>query len=190
MSRAPSKRKALPQDVRRRILHEAGYMCGNPVCRTIVTLDIHHLVPVSDSGNNEPENLLVLCPNCHALHHRGGVPVESLRTWKMLLLALNEAFDRHSVDLLLALDITGIVYVSGEGVLECASLIAAGLVERLPVNRGPAQPLPDIVATLRRHNLPSAGVAAQSWRSPRSFEQECRRATPGGRGRGDDRSAA
>ena len=129
-------RKALPQDVRRRVLHEAGYKCGNPVCRTIVTLDIHHVVPVAEAGKNEPENLLVLCPNCHALHHRGEIPIESLRAWKMLLLAINEAFDRRSVDLLLALDATGMLFVSGEGVLECAALVAAGLVQRGSYNDG------------------------------------------------------
>ena len=129
-------RKALSQDVRRRVLHEAGYKCGNPIYRTIVTLDIHHLVPVADEGKNEPENLLVLCPNCHALHHRGEIPVESLRSWKMLLLAINEAFDRRSVDLLLALDTTGMLFVSGEGVLECAALVAAGLVQRFSHNDG------------------------------------------------------
>ena len=122
-------RKALLQAVRREVLHEAGYKCGNPVCRTIVTLDIHHLDPVAEAGNNEPENLLVLCPNCHTLHHRGVIPVESLRAWKMMLLSINEAFDRRSVDLLLALDVTGRLVVSGEGVLECAALVAAGLVQ-------------------------------------------------------------
>jgi hypothetical protein len=83
---------------------------------------------VAEEGENEPENLLALCPNCHALHHRAEIPIESVRAWKMLLLAINEAFDRRSVDLLLALDLTGMLFVSGEGVLECAALIAAGLV--------------------------------------------------------------
>ena len=129
-------RKALPQDVRHRVLHQAGYKCGNPVCRTIITLDIHHLVPVAEVGQNDPENLLALCPNCHALHHRGQIPIESLRAWKMLLLAINEAFDRRSIDLLLSLDIMGMVFVSGEGVLECAALIAGGLVQHATYNTG------------------------------------------------------
>jgi hypothetical protein len=58
----------------------------------------------------------------------------------MLLLAVNEAFDRRSVDLLLALDTTGMLFVSGEGVLECAGLIAAGLVAKLQF--GVAGPVP------------------------------------------------
>ena len=123
-------RKALPIDVRRHVLHEAGYKCSNPVCRTILTLDIHHLVPVAERGGDVRENLLALCPNCHALHHRGEIPAESVRAWKMLLLAVNEAFDRRSVDLLLMLDVVGMVFVAGEGVLECAGLIASGLVAK------------------------------------------------------------
>jgi hypothetical protein len=126
-------RKALPVHVKRLVLHEGGYKCANPVCRTVLTLDIHHLVPVAGSGEDLSYNLLALCPNCHALHHQGHIPEDSLRAWKMLLLALNEALDRRSIDLLLALDITGPTVVGGEGVLQCASLIAAGLVERIHV---------------------------------------------------------
>jgi hypothetical protein len=121
-------RKTLPLDVKRHVLHEAGYKCGNPVCRTILTLDIHHLVRVAEKGEDVPENLLALCPNCHALHHRGEIPEASIRAWKMLLLSLNEAFDRRSVDILLALDTVGVISGSGECVLECAGLIADGLV--------------------------------------------------------------
>ena len=124
----PPKRKPPPLDVKRLVLHEAGYKCSSPVCRNILTLDIHHLVPVAKKGDNSPDNLLALCPNCHALHHQGKIPEESLRAWKMLLLSLNEAFDRRSIDLLLALDRVGRLYVSGDGVLDCASLIAADLV--------------------------------------------------------------
>jgi hypothetical protein len=122
-------RSTLRVDVRHLVLHEAGYKCGNPICRTILTLDIHHLDPVSNGGGNAPENLLALCPTCHALHHSGVIPQESLRAWKMLILAVNEAFDRRSIDLLLALDSTGPVMCNGEGVLECAALISTGLAE-------------------------------------------------------------
>lgn len=123
------KRRSISVDVRRLVLHEAGYKCANPVCRTILTLDVHHLVPVAQDGGDTPENLLALCPNCHALHHKGEIPGESIRAWKMLLLALNEAYDRKSVDLLLALDKCGPVWTSGDGLVDYASLVAADLVE-------------------------------------------------------------
>ena len=122
------KRKSIPIDVKRLVLHEGGYKCANPVCRTPLTLDIHHIEYVSDGGTNDPNNLLALCPNCHTLHHSGIITSESIRSWKMLLLSLNEGFDRRSVDLLLALKELGPHYVDGGGVLQCASLIASGLV--------------------------------------------------------------
>ncbi len=50
----------------------------------------------------------------------------------MLLLSLNDGFDRQSVDLLLALKELGSYYVDGSGVLQCASLIASGLVYSKP----------------------------------------------------------
>ena len=123
------KRKAVALDIERHVLHEAGYKCGNPICHRILTLDIHHIVEVGVGGPNDPHNLLALCPNCHALHHRQGViTLESLRTWKMLLLAINEAYDRRSVDILLALDKMGELFVSGDRILMCAALIAGELV--------------------------------------------------------------
>lgn len=33
-------------------------------------LQIHHIVPISEFGNNQPENVICVCPNCHkTLHH-------------------------------------------------------------------------------------------------------------------------
>lgn len=125
----PHKRKPLPIDVKRLVLHEGGYKCGNPACRNILTLDIHHLVPVAKEGPDFPDNLLALCPNCHALHHKGEIPAESIRAWKMLLLALNEAYDKRSIDILLTLRKVGWLGVSGDGVLHSAALVAASLVE-------------------------------------------------------------
>jgi hypothetical protein len=125
---ASRTRKAVPVDIKQLILHEGGYKCANPACRQVLTLEIHHLEPVSTGGGNVAENLLALCPNCHSLHHAGQIPIVSLRAWKQLLLALNEAFDRRSVDLLLALRKLGSHYVTGDGVLQCAALVASGLV--------------------------------------------------------------
>ena len=124
-----SNRKTIQLDVKLVVLHEAGYKCGNPVCRHVLTLDIHHLTYVSKGGPDTAENLLPLCPNCHALHHRGEIPEASVRAWKMLLLALNEAFDRRSVDVLLALDRQGpIKRLTGDGVISLAPLVAGGVV--------------------------------------------------------------
>jgi hypothetical protein len=115
---------------RREVLHEAGYRCANPGCRTIITLDIHHIEYVSKGGGNGAANLLPLCPTCHALHHSGQIPLESIRAWKMLLLSLNDSFSRIAVDLLLALDHLGRkpVLITTDTILMMGSLIASGLI--------------------------------------------------------------
>jgi hypothetical protein len=112
------------------LLIEAGYKCGNPACRHVLTLEVHHIQYVSEGGSNKPENLLVLCPNCHAQHHAGYISVEAVRHWKGMLLALNNAFDRGAQDLLLYLRQTDgqEVWYSGDALLRFAGMIASGLV--------------------------------------------------------------
>ncbi len=110
---------------------EAGYMCANPACRNIIIMEIHHIVWVKEGGGDEPSNLLALCPNCHALHTKGEIPQAAIRHWKGMLVALNEAFDRRGMDLLLFLNKQWKeTYYSGDGLLQFAGLIAAGLVEQ------------------------------------------------------------
>lgn len=33
--------------------------------RTFLT--IHHMIPSADGGSDDPDNLIILCPNCHSL---------------------------------------------------------------------------------------------------------------------------
>lgn len=109
---------------------EAGYKCGNPTCRHILTLEVHHIVWLRDGGGNDTANLLALCPNCHSLHTAGHIPEEAIRHWKGMLVALNHAFGFRSLDLLLFLRTTQDrkLWYSADGVLQFAGLVAAGLV--------------------------------------------------------------
>lgn len=79
---------------------------------------------------------MALCPTGHALHHREGITIESIRTWKAILVALSQAFDVDAVDKLLFLSILEdpkMLKVSGDGVLSFAHLIGAGLAGFEPV---------------------------------------------------------
>jgi hypothetical protein len=40
-----------------------GYVLTRPITR------LHHIVPVSQGGTNDGDNLLLLCANCHAIAH-------------------------------------------------------------------------------------------------------------------------
>jgi len=122
-------RKPLSQLTKIAILTESGFRCAVPTCRTILVLDIHHIEEISEGGMDEESNLIALCPNCHALYHRQKIPRESLRVWKGILVSLNGAFDKNTIDDLIFLkELTpNTLALSGDGVLKFSKLIAAGL---------------------------------------------------------------
>ena len=129
-------RKSVPLSVKQQVLHESGYRCSNPSCRTILTLEIHHLDQVSDGGENTTDNLLTLCPNCHTLHHSGTISKESLKSWKQLQLSLNEGFNKASIDILLSMPQIKALSVTGDGFVHVAPLLTGGYL-RLTVSATP-----------------------------------------------------
>lgn len=63
------RRSVIPPSVRRRVLARDGHRCRAPGCGRRTLLEIHHRVPVSRGGSDEPSNLVTLCHGCHqALH--------------------------------------------------------------------------------------------------------------------------
>src|SRR6266849_3397548 len=133
-------RTTIPINVKREVLAKAGYRCAVPTCRTILAIDLNHIIEVQDGGPNELPNLLALCPNCHALYTRGTISRDAINVWKTILVALNHAFDKESISNLLFLKrtINNQVAVSGDGVLKFSHLIASGLAtHQLFVQNGP-----------------------------------------------------
>lgn len=56
-------RRKLPRDVARKLRQEAGFgcaSCGHPY------LEYHHIIPYSEEEHFRPEDMVALCPNCHA----------------------------------------------------------------------------------------------------------------------------
>lgn len=98
-----AKRKKVPLNAQIQVLTECGYRCAVPTCRNILALDLHHIIEVAEGGGNDPDNLIALCPTCHALFHRGEVNRESIQIWKGMLITLNRAFDQDAIDTLLFL---------------------------------------------------------------------------------------
>ena len=61
--------KSDAQKIKKTLVSEIGNceICGfdyKPI------LQIHHIVPISEYGNNQQDNIICVCPNCHkTLHH-------------------------------------------------------------------------------------------------------------------------
>ncbi len=66
----------ITQSIRRTVLERDGYSCQR--CNTDVTpndqrgpnFQLHHLIPFSAGGPDHPENLVVLCNDCHTDVHQ------------------------------------------------------------------------------------------------------------------------
>ena len=84
-----TKRQKISEDIRRKVLIEAGHRCAIPTCRQH-SIDIHHIVPYAESEDNSFNNLIALCTQCHARFHRTKeIDPKSLRTYKHNLSLLN-----------------------------------------------------------------------------------------------------
>jgi len=53
--------------LKQRILARDSFRCGN--CGSSAHLHVHHIVPLSLGGSNEPTNLRTLCESCHKKMH-------------------------------------------------------------------------------------------------------------------------
>lgn len=74
-------RPAIPAEIRRAVMCEAGHRCAIPSCRH-PTVDVHHIVPWEDRKSHDFENLIALCPNCHRRADAGEIDRKSLRWYK------------------------------------------------------------------------------------------------------------
>ena len=67
---------AIPERVRRKVLHRDEYCCAVPGCRHAVWLALHHVVHKEHGGGHEVCNLLTVCSVHHGMIHEGDLTVE------------------------------------------------------------------------------------------------------------------
>lgn len=77
-------RPAIPAELRRRILVEAGHRCAIHTCQHPTT-DLHHIVPWERCREHAYENLIALCPNCHRRADAGEIDRKALYMYKSRL---------------------------------------------------------------------------------------------------------
>lgn len=124
------KRKPIPAPTRKAVLLEAGYRCSNPTCH-VPLLHTHHIDYVQNGGSDTEDNLIALCPNCHAMVHKNVIPEEAVRTWKTMLVAANSAWTKETLNSLLFLDtpLAESLYLTGDGLVRFSDLIVSGLAD-------------------------------------------------------------
>ncbi|MBU1156246.1 MAG: HNH endonuclease [Proteobacteria bacterium] len=96
------KRDAIPAELKRRVLIEAGHRCAIHTCRHIDT-EIHHIIPWEQCNKHEYENLIALCPNCHTRADKGEIDRKSLRKYKANLRYLTDKYFPWELDILFGL---------------------------------------------------------------------------------------
>ena len=69
------KRKAVTPALRKRIILRDRGRCNTPGCPHTKYLEIHHLIPQSRGGTNDPSNLTTVCGRCHKNIHLGKLKI-------------------------------------------------------------------------------------------------------------------
>src|SRR5215470_7407008 len=87
----PAGRRAIPADVKRAVLVEAGHRCAIPACRQIPP-EIAHIVPWKNVQRHDFENLIALCPTCHTRFDAGQIDRLAMRQYKANLALLNSRY--------------------------------------------------------------------------------------------------
>jgi hypothetical protein len=72
----PRAKQNIPPALRRAILARDQGRCRVPGCTHTSFVDVHHIVPRSEGGLNDPDNLLTICCGHHRATHRGELGIE------------------------------------------------------------------------------------------------------------------
>ncbi len=84
-------KRNIPENIRRAVLVEAGHRCAISTCKA-TTMEIHHIIPFAETQNNNFENLIALCPNCHTRYHNGEIDRKAIEMYKGNLSILNHRY--------------------------------------------------------------------------------------------------
>ena len=129
----PEGRPAIPADLKRRVLMEAGHRCAIPTCRT-VPVEIAHIEPYSKVRDHTFENLIALCPTCHTRYDSGDIDRLSMKGYKANLGLVSGRYgevERRLLDAL-ALHPLARIRLPGGLAFQLMYLLKDGLLARVP----------------------------------------------------------
>ena len=81
-------RPAIPRQLKRDVLVEAGHRCAIPTCRH-PTVEVAHIRPWEKVKAHTFDNLIALCPTCHARYDNGGIDRRAMLQYKANLSVLS-----------------------------------------------------------------------------------------------------
>ncbi|WP_206608448.1 HNH endonuclease signature motif containing protein [Streptomyces orinoci] len=84
-------RPNIPTDLKRAVLVEAGHRCAIPTCRQ-TPVDLAHITPWAKVREHTFENLIALCPTCHARFDRGEIDRKAMLQYKANLEIVNQRY--------------------------------------------------------------------------------------------------
>lgn len=88
----PENRPAIPAELRRRVLVEAGHRCAIPACRQI-PVEINHIIEWASVKEHTFENLIALCPTCHARYTKKDIDRKSMEMYKLNLGVISSRYN-------------------------------------------------------------------------------------------------
>ena len=128
-----SKRSAIPKKLRRQVEVESGHRCAIPTCKKY-PIDIHHIIPYEECQNHSFDNLIALCTECHARHHRTKeIDQMALQIYKQNLSLLNHRygeFERRILHLFCESQTADVVRLSGLSEIQVFYLLKDGLLQK------------------------------------------------------------
>lgn len=90
-----NQRPYIPVSIQRVVKIESRWACV--VCQERVSLILHHID--FNRENNDSENIVMLCANCHGLAHSGKISAQDLRECKRKRQEENDIFSRFAQEL-------------------------------------------------------------------------------------------
>jgi hypothetical protein len=84
-------RPAIPRPLEREVLIESGHRCAVTTCRQSPVV-IAHIIPWKIVKEHTFENLIALCPTCHARYDKGDIDRQSMIRYKANLAIIQNRY--------------------------------------------------------------------------------------------------
>lgn len=160
----PAGRPVIPAKLKRAVLVEAGHRCAIPTCRN-TPVETAHIKPWADVQEHTFDNLIALCPTCHARFDGGQIDRLSMLQYKANLGLLNSRYgdiERRVLDYFAMHPDTAEVQLPGGMDVLMMYLVQDGLIEYGETfrSRGTADGFFEFdIAVLQNYRLTEAGRA-------------------------------